>query len=121
MERLTERTGEGQAIPRMDLKNNGHQRCMERLAEYEDLEEQNRLLKLPCAVGDTAWIVFEGEIFKCMVSKFDIARNGIFPMLRINETLETISVSTKTLEKTWFLTKEEAEAALKELERGKGE
>ena len=45
MERLTERTGEGQAIPRMDLKNNGHQRCMERLAEYEDLEERG---KLPC-------------------------------------------------------------------------
>lgn len=39
MERLTERTGEGQAIPRMDLKNNGHQRCMERLAECEDFEE----------------------------------------------------------------------------------
>ena len=36
MERLTERTGEGQAIPRMDLRRNGHQRCMERLAEYED-------------------------------------------------------------------------------------
>lgn len=36
MERLSERTGEGQAIPRMNLKNNGHQKCMERLAEYED-------------------------------------------------------------------------------------
>ena len=87
----------------------------EKLADYEDLEEQNRLLKLPCAVGDTAWIVFKGEIFKCMVSKFDIVRNGIFPMLRINETLETISVSMKTLEKTWFLTKEAAEAALEEM------
>ena len=40
MERLTERTGEGQAIPKMRLRNNGHQRCMDRLAEYEDLEEQ---------------------------------------------------------------------------------
>jgi len=97
----------------------GH--AVDKLAEYEDLEEKNRLMELPCAVGDTAWIVFEGEIFKCMVSKFDIVRNGIFPMLRINETLETISVSMKTLEKTWFLTKEVAEAALKELERGKGE
>lgn len=38
MDRLTERTGEGQAIPRMDLKNNGHQKCMERLAEYEDAD-----------------------------------------------------------------------------------
>ncbi len=96
-------------------------KCFNKLGEYEDLEEQGKLLKLPCAVGDTAWIVFEGEIFKCMVSKFDIVINGIFPMLRINETLKTISVSMKTLEKTWFLTKEEAEAALKELERGKGE
>ena len=82
---------------------------------YKDSEECGEIVKLPCTVGDTAWIVFEGEIFKCMVSKFDIVRNGIFPMLRINETLETISVSMKTLEKTWFLTKEEAEAVLEEL------
>ena len=61
-------------------------KCFNKLGEYEDLEEQGKLLKLPCAVGDTAWIVFEGEIFKCMVSKFDIVINGIFPMLRINET-----------------------------------
>ena len=61
--------------------------CEQRLKYYKDLEEQGKLLKLPCAVGDTAWIVFKGEIFKCMVSKFDIVRNGIFPMLRINETL----------------------------------
>ena len=93
----------------------------EKFVEWKEAEEQNRLPKLPCAVGDTAWIVFKGEIFKCMVSKFDIVRNGIFPMLRINETLETINVSMKTLEKTWFLTKEASEAALKELERGKGE
>lgn len=37
MERLTERTGEGKAIPRMELRHNGHQRCMDRLAEYEDI------------------------------------------------------------------------------------
>lgn len=26
-----------------------------KLKEYEDLEEQDRLLKLPCKVGDTVW------------------------------------------------------------------
>lgn len=120
MERLTRRSENGTAIyntPSGDpvkWENNRHE-VLRKLAEYKDLEEQRKLIKLPCAVGDTAWIVFEGEIFKCMVSKFDIVRNGIFPMLRINETLETISVSMKTLEKTWFLTKEAAEAALKEL------
>lgn len=26
-----------------------------KLKEYEDLEEQDRLVKLPCKVGDTVW------------------------------------------------------------------
>lgn len=55
MERLTERTEEGRAIPRMELRHNGHQRCMDRLAEYEDLEEQGKLQNLPCAVGDSVY------------------------------------------------------------------
>ena len=72
MERLTERTGEGQAIPRMDLKNNGHQKCMERLAEYEDLEEQGKLLKLPCAVGDMIYKVSPNYVYvdMCQITGF---------------------------------------------------
>lgn len=112
MERLTI-SGTKEAKPDVTIRE-----ALNKLAEYEDLEEQGKLLELPCAVGDTAWIVFEGEIFECMVSKFDIVRNGIFPMLRINETLETISVSMKTLEKTWFLTREEAESALEAERKG---
>ena len=112
MERLTI-SGTKEAKPDVTIRE-----VLSKLAEYEDLEEQGKLLELPCAVGDTAWIVFEGEIFECMVLKFDIVRNGIFPMLRINETLETISVSMKTLEKTWFLTREEAESALEAERKG---
>ncbi len=112
MERLTI-SGTKEAKPDVTIRE-----ALNKLAEYEDLEEQGKLLELPCAVGDTAWIVFEGEIFECMVLKFDIVRNGIFPMLRINETLETISVSMKTLEKTWFLTREEAESALEAERKG---
>lgn len=29
---------------------------LQKLAEYEDLEEQGRLLKLPCKVGDTVYV-----------------------------------------------------------------
>ena len=29
---------------------------LEKLAEYEDLEEQGRLIKLPCKVGDTVYV-----------------------------------------------------------------
>lgn len=37
MERLTEYTSLGEAIPRMDLRKNGHKKCLARLAEYEDI------------------------------------------------------------------------------------
>lgn len=30
---------------------------MNALAEYEDLEEQGLLVRLPCKVGDTVWVV----------------------------------------------------------------
>lgn len=109
MERLTERTGEGQAIPRMDLKNNGHQRCMERLAEYEDLEELNRLLKLPCAVGDTVFEIYKGEIIERIVRGI-LFRGGELWGQDGNGSNFGI------FEKTVFLTREEAEAALKALE-----
>jgi hypothetical protein len=35
MERLTEKCGD-RWIPRQDIRNNGHDKCMEKLAEYED-------------------------------------------------------------------------------------
>ena len=103
MERLTERTGEGQAIPRMDLKNNGHQRCMERLAEYEDLEEQGKLLRLPCKIGGTVYVImnqrdnFSDALYKIVTAAF----------FRYN--------MIKDVGKTVFLTKKEAEEALESM------
>ena len=32
-------------------------RLYNKLAHYEDLEEQGRLIELPCKVGDTVWVV----------------------------------------------------------------
>lgn len=46
-ERLTEwihGVDEKHAIPRMDLRTNGHSRCIQKLAELEDLQEQGRLI-----------------------------------------------------------------------------
>lgn len=105
MERLTERTGEGQAIPRMDLKNNGHQKCMERLAGYEDLEEQGKLLKLPLAVGDTAYTLNPLPSRKTVVA--ETKADAFFCALCALEG---------RFGKTIFTTQEEAEQALKDLE-----
>ena len=43
-ERLTEWV-DGKAIPRMDLRNNGHERCLRKLALIEDLKEFKRKTK----------------------------------------------------------------------------
>lgn len=43
-----------------------------KLKEYEDLEEQGRLVQLPCKVGDTVYHVVQGRIKsrKFLKSKF---------------------------------------------------
>ena len=33
------------------------EKVLEKLADYEDLEEQGLLVRLPCKVGDTVWVV----------------------------------------------------------------
>lgn len=74
-----------------------------KLKDYEDLEEQGRLVKLPCEVGDTVYHVVQGRIVE--VSNVDL----FFLLLSVAENRFNNSV---------FLTKSEAEAKLKEL-RGK--
>ena len=119
MDRLTERTGEGQAIPRMDLKSNGHQKCMERLAEYEDLEEQGKLLKLPCKAGQKVYLlrkdiksVIDGEITSIRIGEFASGMN----IFIIDDNRYT-DASFDKIGNIVFFTREESEAALKELER----
>lgn len=105
----------------------------ERLAEYEDLEEQKRLIKLPCAVGDTVYHICafkygETETIEMKVvcvEPFGAIRNhkGVCEIWNVYAETDYTKEYFKFFDfgKTIFLTKEEAEAALKELERGKGE
>ena len=64
MERLTrkERTRTGKGVSKEPLIDRDFDRLSEyciniltKLADYEDLEEQGRLIKLPCKVGDTVY------------------------------------------------------------------
>ena len=109
----------------------GH--AVDKLAEYEDLEEQNRLLKLPCAVGDTVYRVHKGtklspdRTYECRVVGVKQEYNTFSVKLYANINEETYSIwiddwfDRCQIGYEFFLTREEAEAALKELERGKGE
>lgn len=103
MERLTERIDD---VPDGEsgvwVKNHDYILAAEKLADYEDLEEQGRLLKLPCKDGDIIYSVVEDglTIVKLRFSLGFYARRG------------------SDIDKTVFLTKSEAEAKLKELRGG---
>ena len=74
-------------------------KIIEKLAEYEDLEEQGLLLRLPCKVGSTVYHIVNKRILEVE-----------------NVDLFFICLCVAEFGKTIFLTKEEAEQKLKEME-----
>ena len=54
--------------------------CLNKLQEYEDLEEQGKLLKLPCAMGNTVYEInkMNGIISEFTVIGFSVSEYGIF-------------------------------------------
>lgn len=79
MERLTYRVNTGiQDVVLTDGKSVEEclewKNVLERLAEYEDLEEQGKLLKLPCAVGDMVWDNDFGKPCSYTVTGFSIGK-----------------------------------------------
>ncbi len=123
MERLTRRSENGTGIyntPSGDpvkWENNRHE-VLQKLAEYEDLEEQGKLLKLPCKLGDiTYWISDEDEDG----NKIPTVRKSA-PVIGIamqEDGFYILCDGDNEYQKVggrWcFLTIEDAEAALKEL------
>ena len=88
-----------------------------KLQEYEDLEEQGLLLKLPCKIGDTIYYIEDNCICEIVIKRITIIdirkeKEGLF--FRINYTVD---YELSDFGKTVFLTKEEAEQELKELKR----
>ena len=95
------------------------QKCFNKLAEYEDLEEQGLLLRLPCKVGDIVYIISRNnEIIPLNVYGIDIRKDD-FTILVKNEKYygySMLSLLSKYKSVDWFITKEEAEQKLKEME-----
>lgn len=91
--------------------------ALEKLKEYQQLEEQGRLIKLPCKIGTkvyntTLWddvqekVVVEGKTYYRTIHEHKVSKST-FGYLDIPEFGKTV-----------FLTRKEAEAKLEEL-RGK--
>lgn len=87
------------------------EKALEKLADYEDLEEQGLLARLPCKVGDSVFIIVGKDISKQGIRKVEISDNGI--IFKTNRRKRIFNVSE--FGKTVFLTREEAEKKLEEL------
>lgn len=95
------------------------------MKRYEDLEEQGRLLKLPCKVGDTVWDIDMGRLYSYEVTGFsfgslnndDNEEVKILDQIVVHCTNQSGSITgsfaVSEIGKAIFLTKEAAEAALK--------
>ena len=91
--------------------------CFEKLAHYEDLEERGLLLRLPCKVGDSVWLLFaDGCIEEHTVSSIRIG-NTVDNICFENDSYYTVwDKDYKSLNKWFFTTREEAEAAMAKME-----
>ena len=134
MERLTEWIEDGehkQAIPKTSIRSNGHNRCCNKLAEYEDLEEQGLLARLPCKVGDMLWYNVFGYLESYEIKAFSYGHCDSY--VEVSAEIEdeiifycenytgsiTGSFPMSEIGKTVFLTREEAEKKLEEMKNGK--
>ena len=134
MERLTRRSANGTGVyatpsgEPIKWENNRHN-VLQKLADYEDLEEQGRLIKLPCKIGDIIYRVNAGAkepVIKMIVLQVNykqLREDRI--IIRIDAMNDNdMGESCYLLEdfgKNVFLTKSEAEAKLKELRGGEND
>lgn len=98
----------------------------EKLKRYEDYEEQGLLLRLPCKVGDTVYQISENFIEPCTVETIFLGnykdRNGNYCNMaeiyydRYDCPYTSDEIYFTDIGKTVFLTQEEAEARLAEME-----
>lgn len=84
----------------------------EKLAEYEDLEEQGRLIRLPCEIRHKIRLPCEIRHKVYMIYQF--CDEGAWEIEEHKIRLEDL----ENIGKTVFLTRQEAEAALEELGKG---
>lgn len=143
MERLTERSKNSDMVWFKDTENEGmrlepcemsahHSRiALEKLAAYEDAEEQGLFLRLPCGIGTDIYYIpseenfrlnlldghgEENRVFHQTVDRITFRKNRWYMECDYDLEYGTGRILLDTsYGVTWFLTSEEAEAKLAEM------
>lgn len=122
MERLTERydiTPDGESD--VWVKQHDYISAARKLCDYEDLEEQGLLARLPCKVGDIMFRINKGAknpVIELTVTQIDITTRS-YNLEVIDRECGELMCFKSDIGRTIFLTREEAEKKLEEMENGK--
>lgn len=102
--------------------------AIDKLADYEDAEEQGLLLRLPCKVGDKIYQIpskvnYDLNIVNRHPENNKVYEQPVYSIQMWNNTTYILNtcdgldcVRSDSFKETWFLTKAEAEKALAEME-----
>ena len=98
-----------------EMTNDDIRAVLKKLADYEDLEEQGLLIRLPCKVGDILYCIVNGEVKKLKVHSFGVPDFEITNIESKYVDGFKIVRFVGEVGKTVFLTREEAEKKLEEM------
>lgn len=142
MERLTQKLDkmiwlkdQGLKIEPCEMNAHHCRMILEKLADYEDLEEQGLLVRLPCKVGDTVWVVtspinvcgydeYDGdaeyEVYESFLSSVSYYASGEQFRIYTKVTNSFIAAYFRECDfgESIFLTREDAEKKLEEMKNG---
>ena len=130
MERLTERikrlqkddlivytNGKYEDTIPAEMTNDDIRAVLKKLADYEDLEEQGLLVRLPCKVGEKLWCIVDSAIRELRVHHFDMPAFGTTDIVFRYADGFKLKRFVGEIGKTVFLTREAAEKKLEEMKK----
>jgi hypothetical protein len=123
MERLTERERnvDGTGVAKEEITDGllkpFADKILTKLADYEDLEEQGLLVRLPCKVGEKLWCIVDSAIRELRVHHFDMPAFGTTDIVFRYADGFKLERFVGEIGKTVFLTREAAEKKLEEMKK----
>lgn len=128
MERLTQKSDkmiwfkdQGLKIEPCEMNSHHCRMILEKLADYEDLEEQGLLVRLPCKVGTEVFAILprDSHCTKCQIKKIEIRPTIFGKICYFAEPVAQRGCCFRYFDtefgKVIFLTREEAEKKLEEM------
>lgn len=125
MERLTERERnvDGTGVAKEEITDGllkpFADKILTKLADYEDLEEQGLLVRLPCKVGDTVYVklpaCYKFKYAEAQVRDYTHFISCGFCVVVTSTEFIKLAIPFSEFGKTIFLTREEAEKKLEEM------